>query len=84
MLIFFFNQFLPSTNLVTIIELDKSPTTFKHVAGGSINHPIVAIIGKASSGNPYKVTINISPINPPPGIPDITTALKTAINNAIK
>ena len=61
-----------------------SPDTFIHVAGGSISQPIVAIIGKASNGKPYKLTISISPINPPPGIPDITMEDSKATNIAIK
>ena len=37
---------------VVIIAEVLSPTTFKQVAGGSINHPIVAIIANALGGKP--------------------------------
>ena len=60
-----------------------SPVTLSIVAGASISHPIVDIIINASAGKPYSDTISISPIKPPPGIPDITTPLNTEINNAI-
>ena len=73
-----------SVSLFIIIALGISPTTFKHVAGESTNQPIVEIIGKATLGKPYIETISISPINPPPGIPLITTPDNTAIKSAIK
>src|SRR5699024_3313883 len=60
-----------------------SPHTLTIVAGGSTKNPIVATIGKASGGNPYTLTISISPINPPPGTPDITTPLITDISIAV-
>ena len=64
--------------------LATSPTTFKQAAGGSTIQPIVAIIGNASNGKLYNETISISPINPPPGIPDITTPDNTEIKIAIR
>ena len=60
-----------------------SPHTFNIVAGASINHPIVAISVNAAGGNPYRETISISPIKPPPGIPDMTTPLAIAIIRAL-
>ena len=65
------------------IALGISPQTFNIVAGASIIQPIVAIMVNALDGKPYKDTINISPIRPPPGIPDITTPLATAMIIAI-
>ena len=75
---------LSSTNLDINIELAGLPTTLTAVAGASIIIPIVEIIKNAPAGNEYILTINISPINPPDGIPLITTPLSTAINIAIK
>ena len=70
------------TNLLINIVLGMSPTAFRHVPGESINQPIVAIKGKATCGKPYKETIKASPINPPPGIPDITAPDNTATSKA--
>ena len=64
--------------------LGISPQTLSIVAGASTSQPIVAIIVKALEGNPYKDTINISPIKPPPGIPDMTTPLAKAIRRATR
>ena len=73
------------TNLDTNIVLGISPTALIHVPGESINHPIVEISGKATVGKLYSVTISSSPINAPPGIPDITVAdnIETAIERTI-
>ena len=53
-----------------------SPDAFKQVAAGSTKNPMVAIKGKASAGNPNRLTISISPTKPPPGAPERTKALK--------
>jgi hypothetical protein len=57
------------------IEDEISPVAFSIVAGISTSHPIVARYAKEYSGKPYIETIKASPINPPPGIPDITIPL---------
>lgn len=44
---------------------------------------IAAIIGNASGGNPYRETINISPIIPPPGIAPITVPTNRETTSAI-
>ena len=73
--IFFFSQPFPSTRRVITIEAIVSPDAFKQVAAGSTKNPMVAIKGKASAGNPNRLTISISPTKPPPGAPERTKAL---------
>ena len=66
-LTFFLLSFnFPSTILDTIIDAALSPTTFKTVAGASIIAAIIVKIGSDDNGNPNKVIISISLIDPPP------------------
>ena len=78
------NHFFPSVNLAISMATVGLPIALIAVAGASIMIPIVAIAIKALGGKLYMLTISISPINPPPGIPDITTPLNTEIIMAIK
>jgi hypothetical protein len=52
------NQSLPFTIRATTILATLSPTAFIMVAGGSINAPIIDMIGNASRGNPLNSLIH--------------------------
>ena len=66
------------------MALVVSPITFRVVAGASINIPIVDIRGNVDAGKLYRLTISISPMSPPPGMPDITTPDNTDTTKAIR
>ena len=76
-------QFLPYKIRAASIQQILSPAALTIVAGGSTRVPTMKMIGKASTGKPYMVTINSSPKNPPPGMPLMTVPLKRAMPIAV-
>ena len=58
-------QFFPSMIRAIIMLETLSPMELTIVAGGSTRVPIMEMIGRASIGKPYRVTIINSPISPP-------------------
>ena len=76
-----FNQSLPSTSLATSIAQTVFSVEFNSVAGASNIVPITTIIGSNAGSIPKALMINISLINPPPGIAPITAPFINATAN---